>query len=238
MKLSPASIALCALFVVAPAAFGQLYVTTIDVNGLNYGVTSRFTFTVNPTTNALIIDVDNTVVSDTGYIGTITSFGFNTPFTDAQLGTNGSNVSFTQLWTAKNWGHTTAKWHKFEPYAISQNGGYTEDLGVGTGKTPTGGSPQTGIEFGEKVRFTFTFPDFTPQQINGFFDAPGDLVVRWQEVGSYNHYYCQNGFSDYGWGDIPPTPEPSTYGLMGVAALLGIVAYRRRSQKKQAAAKL
>lgn len=33
-------------------------------------------------------------------------------------------------------------------------------------------------------------------------------------------------------GDLTPVPEPSTYGLMAVAALAGIVAYRRRAQKQ------
>lgn len=237
MKLSPASVALCALCALAPAAFGQL-VTSVDVVGVNTGVTSHFKFTINPTTNTLIIDVDNTVLGADGVHGTITSFGFNTPFTDKQLGNNGSNVSFTQVWTDANWGHyNLTKWNKFEPYNISQNGGYHEELGVGTGNTPTGGTTSNGIKFGEQVRFTFTFPDFTPQQVAGFYDGAQDIVVRWQEVNDTRFQsYCDTNRSDYGWGDIPPTPEPSTYGLMGAAALLGIVGFRRHAQKKRAAA--
>lgn len=225
---------LLALCLLAPSAFAQLTIKTVDAKGINTGVTTRFTFTVDPWTNRLTIQVDNTHASATGVQGTITSFGFNTPFSDAQLGNNGSNVSFTEVWTTKLVGHTTSKWNIFEPYSISQNGGYSEELGVGTGNTPTGGTSANGIKFGEKVTFTFQFPDFTAAQVAGFFDSNSDLVVRWQEVG----IGCSNGWSDFGPTDIPPTPEPSTYGLMGAAALFACVAIRRRKQKKVAVKEL
>ena len=70
----------------------------------------------------------------------------------------------------------------------------------------------------------------------GVFSANKDIVVRWQEVRND----CTTGQGDYGWTgfpeEIPPTPEPSTYGLMGAAALMGGVIYRRRQQKKKLAA--
>lgn len=222
-----ATFALGSLCLLASTAVGQIVTKTVTASGQNYGVKTKFTFTVNPTSNTLTIVVDNTIAGNGGAEGTITSFGFNTPFSDAQLGNNGSNVSFTQTWNTTLPGHTTWKWNKFEPYQISQNGGYNTDLGVGTGTTPTGGTSADGIKFGEKVTFVFTFPDFAPGQINGFFDQNPDLIVRWQEVG----FGCSNGWSDYGTADLPPAPEPSTYGLIGAGALLSLAVVRRQKQK-------
>ena len=225
---------LCGVF--ASNAFAQIVVQSIDIVSEQYQVKTKFTFAVDPTTNTLTVAVDNTYIGDNNAKGTVTSFGFNTPFTDAQLGDNGSNVSFTQVFTQKLPGHNPDKWQKFEPYQISQNGGYSTDLGVGTGNTPTGGSAKDGIKFGEKATFTFTFQDFTPEQVIGFFDQPSDVIVRWQEVRNNS----TSGQSDYGWAgfpdELPPTPEPSTYGLMGAAALVGLAVFRRRQQKRKAEA--
>jgi hypothetical protein len=221
---------------IAPACLAQMVVQTIDVSGINYGVKSRFTFSIDAASNILTIDVDNTLAGPGGMQGTITSFGFNTPFTNAQLGTNGSKVDFvSQTWTKKvqSNSHTFDKWNEFEPYYLSQNGGYKQDYGVGTGNNPTGGTTKNGIKHGEKATFVFKFPDFTPGQFDGFFDRKQDIVVRWQEVGKNNCYE----WSDFGpgnfppTGEIPPTPEPSTYGLIGAGALFALVVYRKRAQR-------
>lgn len=236
MKVRLTAIVTALVLGFSSAAFGQLFISQ-EVVGEVYQTKAKFTFMVDPVTNTIAIEVDNTLLGQDTARGTITSFGFNTPLTDAQLGNNASNVTFTQAWVKVKPGHTNLqKWNVFEPYNLSQNGGSTTELGVGTGNTPTGGTSKNGIKFGEKAYFKFQFTDFTAEQALTTFAGEKALVVRWQEVKDD----CVTGQSDYGWTgfpeEIPPTPEPSTYGLMGAAALLGVVAYRRRQQKKAIAA--
>lgn len=214
------------------SAQAQIVVKSFQAYGRDTNVEARFHFWINPTTNQVTIEVDNTWAGPgSNNKGTITSFGFNTPFSNSALGTNGSNVTFTQNWLVLAPGRTEpADWNKFEPYQPSQGGGtYYQDIGAGSGSSPTNGSPQSGIRFGEKVKFVFQFPDFTPSQAQTFFsDRPYDLTVRWQAIGE-----CD--YSDIGFGcEIPPVPEPSTYGLMGAGALVGLVVLRRRQAKKAA----
>jgi hypothetical protein len=218
------ALALCSV------AHAQLTVENFKVVGSQTGVTAKFKFTVDPQQNTLTVEIDNTFLGAGGVRGTITSFGFNTPFTNSQLGTNGSNVTFTQTWTKLNSGHTTpTKWTKFDPYSPSQQGGkYGQDFGVGTGSTPEGGNANLGIKFGEKAKFVFTFPDFTASQVANFFNSADDLTARWQEVTDGTNYYCGSP-SDIGFAnELPPVPEPATYGLMGTLLLTGLVAYRRK----------
>ncbi len=209
----------------APACLNaQIVVRTYDVSSTTYGVKSRFVFTVDPATNKLKVEIDNTIAGKNGFTGTITSFGFNTPFTNEQLGGSGSNVTFTQrlngiLVSGDN------KWTKFDPYGISQNGGmYSQDFGVGAGNVPEGGNANKGIKFGDTAKFVFNFPDFS--SATGFFNSAHNLSVRWQEV---ENNACNN-FSDVGWSieECPPVPEPSTYGLIGAGALVGLALWRRR----------
>ena len=66
------------------------------------------------------------------------------------------------------------------------------------------------------------------------------LLVGFEDVRAGNQYYDAD-FNDFvvGFQFLPtqtPVPEPSTYGLMGAAALVGIVGYRRFKQKKVATA--
>lgn len=116
-----------------------------------------------------------------------------------------------------------------------------------------------GIKYGEVAVFEFTFTNKDIDQSNykNFF---GDnfLSVYWREVTEVEttgQWKWVNGRKTWvtkttecevngGWdkghgdfwpptdGDLPPTPEPSTYGLMGAAALLGLVAHRRHKAKK------
>jgi hypothetical protein len=181
--------------------------------------------------NTYTINFANTTIGPGGYVGTITSFGFNTPFTGAALGTDGSNVSFSS---------TKSGWGIFEPYDLSQAGGiFAQELGAGVGAQPDGGNPTDGIHFGESATFVFTFADFT--SANGFFDSLTDFSVRWQQVGLSTIPEGQRGGSDFGGandggstpGDLPntPVPEPSTYSILGGILLLGF-ALKRRLQKR------
>lgn len=231
MRRYPAFLLLTAL-VCCTTAHAQLIVRTFTPTGIDTGVTAKFTFTVDPTANTLKIDIDNSVLGSGGVKGTIISFGFNTPFTDSQLGTNGSNVSFTQTFTHLNSGDTTpSKWNKLESYSLS---GYTQDMGVGIGSAPDKASSSTGtnngIAYGEKATFLFTFPDFTSTNASKFFDSAHDLTVYWKDVND-----CDTT-CDIGWAnDLPPTPEPSTYGIAGSVLLLGLAGVRRKMRRRAAA---
>ena len=120
-----------------------------------------------------------------------------------------------------------------------------------------------GVRYGEVAVFEFTFTnkDITQQNYKDFFG--NDFVsVYWREVKEVDisgEWKWVNGKKKWvttttecevngGWdkghgdfwppsdGDLPATPEPSTYGLMGAAALLGLAAHRRRKAAKAAKA--
>jgi len=224
------------LLLLASTLSAQIVIRQFDVYGTNSVVEERpFTrvlVTADVDANTYTINFSNTFVGTGGYVGTITSFGFNTPFTNAQLGTNGSNVSFTSTKPVGG----QPNWHIFEPYGLSQGGGiFAQEIGVGVGNVPEGGNPGNGIHFGETATFVFTFPDFS--SADGFFDSLTDFTVRWQQVGSVNVAEGQRGGSDFGGANdspIPspapvptPVPEPSTYGIIAALALLGFAAKRR-----------
>jgi hypothetical protein len=203
----------------ASAASAQLY----TVAGGTTGVTAEFTFTIDDVANTVTVFVDNTILGENGAQGTITTFGFNTPFATADLGADGSNVSFTQ-----DFGDM---WNMFAPYELSPTETFAQDFGVGSGPTEEGGNPQNGIEFGSTGTFVFTFPDFTgTDSIAGWLGEDG-LSVRFQEVldsmgvsGQSDKVFGNPDDGGGGGGGV--VPEPSTYGLLGAMALLGIAAMR------------
>ncbi len=120
-----------------------------------------------------------------------------------------------------------------------------------------------GIKYGEVAIFDFTFTnkDITQANYKNFF-GNNFVSVYWRdvtEVTTTGQWKWVNGKKKWvetttecsvngGWdkghgdffppsdGDLPATPEPSTYGLMGAAALLGLVAHRRRKAAKAAKA--
>ncbi len=233
-KLSLATAALVALSVFTPFATAQIVTRTIDVWGAADGVEShpftRVLVSADADLNTYTVTFSNTLLGSNGFVGTITSFGFNTPFTSLAL----SSVSFT---STKPVAPTQHGWGLFNPYGLSQQGGiYAQDLGAGVGNVPEGGNPKNGIKFGEEATFVFTLPDF--DSADGFFDKSIDFTVRWQQVGAASAEEKFRGGSDFGGGnDIPseipvptPVPEPSTYGIFAALGLLGF-AIRRRFRK-------
>jgi hypothetical protein len=241
MKSLPA-IVLSTLAVLAgtTAVQAQIITRAFDVvgsaeqNGVNHPST-HVVVSADLSLNTYTIKFDNTKIGPGGYVGTITSFGFNTPFSPAALGVNGSNVSFTSTKPVQP--TESDGWGIFVPYDLSQAGGiFAQEVGAGTGSQPQGGNPGFGIHFGESATFVFTFPDFT--SANGFFDSPTDFTVRWQQVGLSSVPEGQRGGSDFGGandippsdGDIPggnPVPEPSTYSALAALLLIGFAAKRR-----------
>jgi hypothetical protein len=229
-----------ALVVGASAVQAQIITRAFNVvgaaeaNGANHPST-HVVVSADIGLNTYTIKFANTTIGPGGYVGTITSFGFNTPFSPAALGVNGSNVSFT---STKPLQPTEADgWGIFVPYDLSQAGGiFAQEVGAGTGSQPQGGNPGFGIHFGETATFVFTFPDFT--SADGFFDSLSDFSVRWQQVGLSTVPEGQRNGSDFGGandippseGDIPggtPVPEPSTYSAIAGLLLIGFAAKRR-----------
>lgn len=251
-----------ALTALTSIAQAQLISRTFDVSGVSNGVVTRFTIWINANTNTLAVDIDNARPLTNGgntQVGTLTGFGFNTPWAIAsQSSDSPGTVAVSAKWTSVNSGHggvptafptagqvNTADdfWSEETPYNLSPS--FNNDYGV------KANNPNTGIEYGEKATFVFKFSqDINVANFAGFFNNnistanDYDFSVRWQEVGKKSDYGlhgdgCADGsdkggkdlpfFSD---GDLPPTPEPSTYGLMGAAALLGLVAHRRHKAKK------
>jgi hypothetical protein len=249
MKLSSKAVLLSlTLAASASLAQAQLITKNFDVTGVSNAVVARFTMWINLNDNTVVINIDNALpATNSAKVGTITGIGFNTPFTVAsQSGDNPGTVQFKAKWTtgssenlANNVWSSDDYWSESTPFALSPS--YNQDYGV------SAPNPNYGINYGEKATFYFKFThpsqDLTVANVAGFFDKAIDFSVRWQEVDTKYNYVnnCFDGpLSDKGGvnltftadGDLPPTPEPSTYGLMGAAALLGLVAHRRMKANK------
>jgi hypothetical protein len=208
-------------------ASAQLYLPV----GINTGVTAHFNFTINTISNQLLLQVDNRFAGAGGATGTITSFGFNVP--------NGLIVStrlVSQSWNVLTPGRTEpGDWTLVAPYALNAGGNnFGQDVGLITGPNANGGNPPKGIWFGEVISFVFQFDDFTV--VTGFLGENG-VTARWQSIASSGNSN-RDSASDEGFGSFiaPPVPEPSTYGLAGVGALLlGVAVQRRRGRRGSAA---
>ena len=202
----------------ASIATAQLYI----VEGGGTGVKAQFTFTIDDLANTMTVAVNNTIAGDGGAFGTITGFGFNVPFTAAELGVGGANVSFTQSFGTL--------WNKFVPYGLSPADPFEQDFGVSSGPTEDGGNPPNGVAFGSTATFVFTFPDFAA---DSDFLGANALSVRFQAVTDQTGLMGQ---SDKVLGTPPEddpgdpqfgVPEPSTYGLIGAMLLMGLAVIRR-----------
>lgn len=218
MNMKRLIISLLAAGFLASAASAQL---VYNITGTT-GVKAKFTFTFNDSLDTVTVGIDNTIAGINGANGRITSFGFNTPFTATQLGIGGANVSFTE--------NADGTWNKFVPFNL--NPAPLQDFGVGLGTTEEGGGGG-GIQFGETATFVFTFPDFVGTAGWGGADS---LVVRFQSVlnsqgvpGDSDKVFGTPG-DDPG-GDLGVIPEPSTYGMLGALALLGMMVVRQMRRR-------
>lgn len=202
-------IATCALLGLAAAAHAQLYIATGSS-----GVTTYFTFNINPTLNQVSVLVDNTHAGVGGVTASVTSFGFNVP---TALAGTGSLLSYS--------GVPAGTWTYFAPYNVNN---FNQDVGAGSGVNVNGGQPNQGVLFGTTANFVFQFADFA--SATGFLGENG-MSTKWQALsttGGSNEGYGNPGTPG---GPIVPVPEPATYGLIGAAMLMLGVVVRRKTRR-------
>ena len=233
MKLPPRL--LLSAFLPVSAAFGQMVITGPT------GVTTWFYGSI--VGQDLFITVENTHAGDLGETGTLTAFGFNTPWT-APLDTSKIILSYSVL-TATG---PTDPWYVFTSKELNANGlQLTTDLAVASDGNPSinGNDPLNGVAFGESVAFKFTFDaayslapfagldDLGYPKFPLFFNQTEgpDFFARWQEVANSTVGDSDAAARDWppeGY-DIPqgPVPEPSTYGAVAAAALVALITLRR-----------
>jgi len=206
-----------ALLGLATATHAQLYIAT----GRNTGVTTRFNFDFNSVLNQVTVQLDNTFAGVGGVTGTLTSFGFNIP---ANLVNTGSLLSAT--------GVPDGTWKFFNSYDINVGGNdFAQDVGAGSGKNENGGQPKHGVKFGSSATFKFQFADY--DTMAGFIGFNG-VTARWQSITTKGKEDSDVGFgvlNPTGSPSLTPVPEPATYGMFGVAALLVGVMFRRKRRQ-------
>lgn len=207
-------IALFATGLLASVASAQLYV----VEGGTTGVKAKFTFTIDDVLDRVTVDIDNTILGVGDAKGSITGFGFNVP-DSLNLGL----ISFTATGGA---GFNVNSWVLGSPFDLEP--GFDQDFGVT-------GSPQTDtIQWGTTAQFVFSFnQDFTGTE--GFL-GQNALSVRFQNVidsaGTPDQSDKVFGNPDGGGGGgSGSVPEPSTYGMFGALALLGLMVVRQLNRR-------
>jgi len=217
MKATPVSKLLFAagvLLAFCTSAQAQLYVATGST-----GVVAWFNFTIDPVLNRVTVVVDNTHDGVSGQHGIVTSFGFNIP---SALAGTGSLFSTS--------GVPAGTWSLFEPYNLNN---FDQDVGAGSGINVNGGQPFESVQPGSMATFVFQFADFADS--TGFLGTHG-VSLKWQSIN------IDGNPSDHAFGEpggvvvlLTPVPEPSTYGLMGAATVMAMVAVRRRLQRRAVA---
>jgi hypothetical protein len=197
--------------------------------------------------------------------GTLISFGFNLPAALGvnDVGDVTMRAKLTSSTSRSNWGGSLALntwsnddfWEEHTPWDIHLPATYDQDYGVSGpgGGYGTSDINRWGIRYGEKATFEFSLGNFGTEHFAGFMDRSVDLTAYWENVDSKTYktgssgtkWYdndlqtWEKGFADFRLpsdSELPATPEPSTYGLLGAAALLGLIARRRLQAKKAVAA--
>jgi hypothetical protein len=203
--------------------------TTDSWNNTEVALNAKFDFSVIGSVGTLKLTLTNlagtaksTWGDGTGNYtsGILTQFGFDTP-----TGLTMVSGSYSQQLAAGNGS---------EPNGISFNLDIPQTIGAWSfdfGGDAT--SNAKGLSGGYSAIFTFKFTGnataLSKFNSAGFFANNGtdaDMGFRFDDVGSS----CYDTWDKlaYWVKDNPPIPEPSTYGLMGTAALAGVIAVKRR----------
>jgi hypothetical protein len=160
--------------------------------------------------------------------GVLTGFGF-----DAPTGLTYVAGSFTETLVNGNPGNllepSGINFAPANPFTMPPLG--TLDFGA-EAESP-GGVNNNGLTGGYEAIFTFQFTGtLTNFNSVGFFSNNGsdaDLGFRFQTVGGQSGQSEKVAFTI---NDNPPIPEPSTYGCMAAALLMGIVGVKRVRARK------
>jgi len=230
VKLRILSLAAASLSVIS-AATAQLtptvtktYIAYSEVTNLE----TKLDFTLGADLKTLTVLIDNnyTLPGHSTAKGRLTTLGFDIP---SGLGA----VTLTD--------NSTDTWKLANPYDPSAggNGQHDEVIGAYVGSNLNGGTSE-GVAFGETVTLTFTFANavtLVGGESSGFFADFKEsdntyhqgIATRWQSI-------TGNGgtTSDEGFGfpeDLPPAPEPSTYGAMSALGLGCLALVRRRNRR-------
>lgn len=226
------TLALLTVAAAVPASAQLITPSPITAVGTCWGVNSSFALTFNTALDRLTIDVNNNLAG--GAAGRLTAFVIDLPAFDDVTPFDASTVSILSTT-----GTTASDWSDFGTAAqdLNVNGlAFNFDLGVGTGANVNGGGGN-GILNGQTAQFVIQFSfDLTASYVtsvqNYYSSHQGAFLgARWQDVNGVG----VTGGSDAGLDILPPddavvpsVPEPSTYGLIGVGALLALVTVRAR----------
>jgi hypothetical protein len=191
---------------------------------------------------------DGTPVSFRGNPGTI---GIQTGFNAGVLSALGGGLSEVAIRITLFDGDSSAGNFDFNDNSLLLNGfnfgNWSSVTTVSHNSTGTSfGSTRLGFSDNELVTGFFFSDNAT--LLSNFFTSLTSLnqvTYQVQDSDPFDNFYdftqgVDAGLIDVGTGPVvtPPNtavPEPSTYGLMGAAALLGAVVYRRRFASKKAA---
>jgi len=230
VKLRILSFAAVALSVIS-AASAQLTPTVTKKYFVYSSVTNVETevdFTLGADLKTLTVLIDNTYTlpGHSTSTGRLTTIGFDVP---SGLG----SVTLTD--------NTPDTWHLADPYDPNAggNGQHDEDVGAFVGANLNGGTSE-GVAFGETATLTFTFANavtLVGGESQGFFQSFVEpdhsvhegIAARWQSITGNNSTTSDEGFGFA--EDLPPAPEPSTYGIIG-ALSLGCLAWARRRNRR------
>jgi len=181
-----------------------------------------FTLGADLKTLTVLIDNNYTLPGHSTSTGRLTTLGFDIP---SGLGT----VSLS----------APSGWHLADPYVPTAggNGQHDEDIGAYVGSNQNGGA-SGGVSFGQKATLTFTFANavtLVDGESTGFFEdftGPNNTVhkgiaARWQSITGNGSKTSDEGFGE----ELPPAPEPATYGIMGALGL-GCLAWIRRRNRR------
>ena len=234
---------LLAVLLPATAAFGQIVST--DIVGNSTGVSTNFSAWIDGQDLHILVDNAPASPPDPLVTGTVTAFGFNTPWDGGTTLFNNVQLTYALVQDPSD-PTPDSPWTILSPTSVQAGlQGFTVDLAAQSddkNDNAMGNDPKNGVAYGQIVDFKFTFTssfdlsDYAGEtdgiaNILAFFD-PGatgadSMFARWQDVEGSNLGTSDTGTGHFDDGGDTPVPEPSTYGLVGAAALRGLILLRK-----------